>query len=65
MGAGRRRSCTRAAQAKIGMQLGHSGRKGSTRLMWEGIDEPLPAGNWEVVGPSPLPYSPANQCRAS
>jgi anthraniloyl-CoA monooxygenase len=47
--------------AKIGLQLGHSGRKGSTRLMWEGIDEPLPDGNWDVVGPSPLPYSPANQ----
>ena len=42
--------------AKIGIQLGHSGRKGSTRLMWEGIDLPLPAGNWEVCAPSPLPY---------
>jgi anthraniloyl-CoA monooxygenase len=42
--------------AKIGVQLGHSGRKGSTRLMWDGIDEPLPDGNWEVVGPSPLAY---------
>ncbi|HEY2297892.1 MAG TPA: bifunctional salicylyl-CoA 5-hydroxylase/oxidoreductase [Jatrophihabitans sp.] len=42
--------------AKIGIQLGHSGRKGSTRLMWEGIDEPLSDGNWPVVGPSPLPY---------
>ncbi|MFJ9896685.1 bifunctional salicylyl-CoA 5-hydroxylase/oxidoreductase [Streptomyces sp. NPDC091280] len=42
--------------AKIGLQLGHSGRKGSTRLMWEGMDEPLPEGNWEVVGPSALPY---------
>ncbi|HEX6921038.1 MAG TPA: FAD-dependent monooxygenase, partial [Actinomycetes bacterium] len=47
--------------AAIGLQLGHSGRKGSTKLMWEGIDEPLPDGNWEVVGPSPLPYSPRNQ----
>ncbi|PRY50175.1 anthraniloyl-CoA monooxygenase [Geodermatophilus tzadiensis] len=46
--------------ARIGVQLGHSGRKGSTRLMWEGIDEPLPEGGWEVVGPSPVPYSPAN-----
>ena len=46
--------------AKIGIQLGHSGRKGSTKLMWEGIDEPLPDGNWEVVGPSPLPYTPAS-----
>jgi anthraniloyl-CoA monooxygenase len=42
--------------AKIGLQLGHSGRKGSTKLMWEGMDEPLPEGNWEVVGPSALPY---------
>ncbi|HKN96550.1 MAG TPA: bifunctional salicylyl-CoA 5-hydroxylase/oxidoreductase [Pseudonocardiaceae bacterium] len=42
--------------AKIGVQLGHSGRKGSTRLMWEGIDQPLPEGNWEVVAPSPLAY---------
>ena len=44
--------------AKIGIQLGHSGRKGSTRLMWEGIDQPLDAGNWEVCGPSPIPYQP-------
>ncbi|MGH3367091.1 MAG: bifunctional salicylyl-CoA 5-hydroxylase/oxidoreductase [Nocardioidaceae bacterium] len=42
--------------AKIGLQVGHSGRKGSTKLMWEGIDQPLDAGNWEVVAPSPLPY---------
>ena len=42
--------------AKIGLQLGHSGRKGSTKLMWEGIDQPLPDGNWEVIGPSALPY---------
>ena len=34
----------RESQAKIGIQLGHSGRKGSTRLMWEGMDQPLPAG---------------------
>ena len=48
----------RESQAKIGIQLGHSGRKGSTRLMWEGMDQPLPAGNWPVAGPSPLPYLP-------
>ncbi|WP_046728894.1 bifunctional salicylyl-CoA 5-hydroxylase/oxidoreductase [Streptomyces humi] len=46
------------SSARIGLQLGHSGRKGSTRLMWEGIDEPLPDGNWETVGPSELPYGP-------
>jgi anthraniloyl-CoA monooxygenase len=47
--------------AKIGLQLGHSGRKGSTKLMWEGIDEPLDDGNWPVVGPSALAYRPVNQ----
>ena len=41
---------------KIGLQIGHSGRKGSTRLMWDGMDEPLPRGNWEVIGPSAIPY---------
>ncbi|MGW4159230.1 bifunctional salicylyl-CoA 5-hydroxylase/oxidoreductase [Streptomyces sp. NPDC004788] len=40
----------------IGVQLGHSGRKGSTRRMWEGIDQPLPDGNWRLVAASPLPY---------
>jgi anthraniloyl-CoA monooxygenase len=47
-----------APGAAIGLQLGHSGRKGSTRLMWEGIDQPLPAGNWPLAAPSPLPYRP-------
>ena len=46
--------------AKIGVQLGHSGRKGSTRLMWEGIDEPLTDGNWQTVSPSAIPYGPQN-----
>ncbi|MFJ8751594.1 bifunctional salicylyl-CoA 5-hydroxylase/oxidoreductase [Streptomyces sp. NPDC102441] len=41
----------------IGVQLGHSGRKGSTRLMWDGIDQPLDAGNWPVSAASPLPYA--------
>ncbi|WP_435877836.1 bifunctional salicylyl-CoA 5-hydroxylase/oxidoreductase [Streptomyces kurssanovii] len=42
----------------IGVQLGHSGRKGSTRVMWEGIDQPLDTGNWPVSAASPLPYRP-------
>jgi len=49
------------SSAKIGIQLGHSGRKGSTRLMWEGMDEPLDEGNWDIVGPSPLPYGANNR----
>ncbi|MDQ0833996.1 anthraniloyl-CoA monooxygenase [Streptomyces achromogenes] len=50
-----------APGAAIGVQLGHSGRKGSTRLMWEGMDEPLPDGNWPLVAASPLPYKPGSQ----
>jgi len=42
--------------ARICLQLGHAGRKASTRLMWEGIDQPLPDGNWPIVSASPLPY---------
>jgi anthraniloyl-CoA monooxygenase len=49
------------SSAKIGAQIGHAGRKASTRLMWEGIDEPLESGNWEAVGPSALPYGPGSQ----
>jgi len=42
--------------AKIALQLGHSGRKGSTRRGWEGIDLPLPSGNWPLLSASPIPY---------
>jgi len=49
------------SQAKIGIQLGHAGRKGSTRLMWDGIDRPLPSDNWPIIAPSPIPYSEENQ----
>ena len=44
------------SRAKLCMQLGHSGRKGSTQLGWQDEDRPLPAGNWETLAPSPLPY---------
>ncbi|WP_051494337.1 bifunctional salicylyl-CoA 5-hydroxylase/oxidoreductase [Streptomyces exfoliatus] len=47
---------TQAPGTAIGVQLGHSGRKGSTRRMWEGIDQPLPEDNWPLVAASPLPY---------
>ncbi|MEJ7758367.1 MAG: bifunctional salicylyl-CoA 5-hydroxylase/oxidoreductase [Gemmatimonadaceae bacterium] len=46
------------SDAKICIQLGHSGRKGSTRLPWEGTDLPLPSENWERIGPSPVNYGP-------
>ena len=47
--------------AKLCLQLGHAGRKGATRLMWEGMDRPLPAGAWDIVAPSPLPYYTESQ----
>ncbi|MCC6197995.1 MAG: bifunctional salicylyl-CoA 5-hydroxylase/oxidoreductase [Burkholderiales bacterium] len=42
--------------ARIAMQLGHAGAKGSTRVPWEGEDEPLPAGNWPLISASPQQY---------
>jgi anthraniloyl-CoA monooxygenase len=47
--------------ARIAIQLGHSGPKGSTQLGWEEMDAPLAAGNWELMAPSPVPWSPKNQ----
>jgi anthraniloyl-CoA monooxygenase len=48
--------CHANSKAKLCMQLGHSGRKGSTQLGWEHMDHPLESGNWPVVSASPLPY---------
>ena len=42
--------------AKMAMQIGHAGRKGSTKLAWDGIDQPLAEGNWPLIAPSALPY---------
>ena len=42
--------------AKIGLQLGHAGAKGSTRAMWDGIDLPLEQGNWPLVAASQQQY---------
>ena len=49
------------SDAKFCLQLGHSGPKGSTQLGWEEMDAPLVEGNWEVLAPSPVPWSPRNQ----
>jgi anthraniloyl-CoA monooxygenase len=47
--------------AKLCIQIGHSGRKGSTCVPWDGgIDRPLAAGNWETLAPSAIPYRPDN-----
>ncbi len=42
--------------AKAGLQLGHAGRKGSTRVAWEGMDQPLVSGNWPLISASAVPY---------
>src|SRR6266571_4550224 len=49
------------SQARIALQLAHAGRKGSTRRLWEGIDEPLPDGNWPLISASAIPYHPYSQ----
>ena len=49
------------SKAKICLQLGHSGGKGSTRLGWEGDNLPLSDGNWPVMAASDVPWSPVNQ----
>jgi anthraniloyl-CoA monooxygenase len=46
------------SDARIGIQLGHSGAKGSTRVAWEGIDQPLTEGNWPLISASPQQYLP-------
>ena len=48
--------CHAHSKAKMCMQLGHAGRKGSTQLGWERMDYPLEQGNWPLVSASPLPY---------
>jgi anthraniloyl-CoA monooxygenase len=47
--------------AKICLQLGHAGRKGATRLMWDGMDRPLPEGGWPIISASAIPYTAENQ----
>lgn len=44
------------SDAKIAVQLGHAGPKGSTRVAWEGIDQPLEQGNWALVAASEQTY---------
>lgn len=45
--------------AKIGIQLGHSGRKGACEVLWKGKDKPLTEGAWTLVAPSALAYTSA------
>jgi anthraniloyl-CoA monooxygenase len=49
--------CHANSRAKLCLQIGHSGRKGSTQLGWARMDHPLETGNWPVVSASPIPYA--------
>ncbi|MGL4635631.1 MAG: bifunctional salicylyl-CoA 5-hydroxylase/oxidoreductase [Beijerinckiaceae bacterium] len=49
------------SSAKICLQIGHAGRKGASKLMWEGMDRPLEEGAWPIISASPLPYYPNSQ----
>lgn len=50
------------SDAKFALQLGHAGRKGSTRVPWQEDhpDQPLETGNWPLIAPSPLAWSNRN-----
>ncbi len=53
--------CHKFSDCKIAMQLGHAGRKGSTRVGWEGYDMPLDDGNWPLIAPSAIKWDDGNQ----
>ena len=44
------------SDAKFAIQIGHAGAKASTRLAWDGIDQPLEEGNWPIIAASPQQY---------
>lgn len=49
------------SNAKICLQLGHAGAKGATKIGWEGMDEPLESGGWDLIAPSDVAWSPENK----
>lgn len=49
------------SDAKVAIQLGHAGRKGSTKRAWDGTDQPLDEGNWPLISASSIPYLPQSQ----
>jgi len=59
LGSHRSTSVHHYTRAKIALQLGHAGPKGSTQRGWEEPDEPLEAGNWALLAPSPISYGRA------
>ncbi|MEZ5924598.1 MAG: bifunctional salicylyl-CoA 5-hydroxylase/oxidoreductase [Hyphomicrobiaceae bacterium] len=49
------------SEAKVGLQLGHAGRKGATKLAWDGIDQPLAEDGWPLLSASAIPYLAGSQ----
>jgi anthraniloyl-CoA monooxygenase len=49
-----------SSEAKIALQIGHAGRKGSTQEPWKGMDIPLDEGNWPLLSASAIPYAQKN-----
>ena len=49
------------SEARVCLQLGHSGRRGSTQLPWEASNSSLTGDGWETIAPSPIPYTPSMQ----
>ena len=50
-----------SSSARLAIQLGHAGRRGSSRARTNALDLPLRAGNWSLLAPSPIPYTPYSQ----
>jgi anthraniloyl-CoA monooxygenase len=43
--------------ARICLQIGHAGRKGSVQVPWEDDEMPLREGDWPTLAPSPIAWS--------
>ena len=50
------------SKSKIGIQLGHSGRKGALNLPFVGNNIPLEKDNWDLISASPIAFSSNNTC---
>lgn len=49
------------SNSKIGIQLGHSGRKGAVNIPKIGNNIPLETESWELISASPIPFSNQNK----